>query len=110
MSAIEGVIQERAFEANKQKNGMKAGGKGIRELKGLFSSNDYGESSANVEGFDYFSMNLMILSWNVRDLNGKDKRLQIKKLLRTLRVDIVFLQETKLEWITRGLVFGAVLT
>ena len=54
-------------------------------------------------------MNLMILSWNVRDLNGKDKRLQIKKLLRTLRVDIVFLQETKLEWITRGLVFGAVL-
>ena len=83
MSAIEGVIQERAFEANKQKNGMKAGGKGIRELKGLFSSNDYGESSANVEGFDYFSMNLMILSWNVRDLNGKDKRLQIKKLLRT---------------------------
>ena len=64
----------------------------------------------NGKGFDYFPMNLKILSWNVRDLNGKDKRLQIKKLLRTLRVDIVFLQETKLEWITRGLVFGAVLT
>ena len=89
---------------------MKAGGKGIRELRGLLSSNDYGESSANVEGFDYFSMNLMILLWNVRDLNGKDKRLQIKKLLRTLRVDTVFLQETKFEWITRGLVFEAVLT
>lgn len=64
----------------------------------------------NGKGFDYFPMNLKILSWNVRDLNEKDKRLQIKKLLRTLRVDIVFLQETKLEWITRGLVFGAVLT
>lgn len=36
----------------------------------------------NSKGFDYFPMNLKILSWDVRDLNEKDKRLQIKKFLR----------------------------
>ena len=49
-------------------------------------------------------MNLTILSWNVRGLNVVEKRLQIRNLLRTWRADIVCLQETKLEWITRGIV------
>ena len=49
-------------------------------------------------------MNLKILSWNVRGLNVVEKRLQIRNLLRTWRADIVCLQETKLEWITRGIV------
>ena len=48
-------------------------------------------------------MNL-ILSWNVKGLNVVEKRLQIRNLLRTWRPDIVCLQETKLEWITRGIV------
>ena len=49
-------------------------------------------------------MNLKILSWNVRGLNEKKKRLKIHNLLHTWRADIVCLQETKLEWVTRGLV------
>ena len=49
-------------------------------------------------------MNLKILSWNVRGLNEEGKRLKIHNLLRTWRADIVCLQETKLEWVTRGLV------
>ena len=49
-------------------------------------------------------MNLKILSWNVRGLNEKEKRLKIHNLLRTWGADIVCLQETKLEWVTRGLV------
>ena len=49
-------------------------------------------------------MNLKILSWNVKGLNVVEKRLQIRNLLRTWRADIVCLQETKLEWITRGIV------
>ena len=49
-------------------------------------------------------MNLKLLSWNVRGLNETDKRLQICNLLRSWKVDIVCLQETKLEWITRAIV------
>ena len=49
-------------------------------------------------------MTLKLLSWNVRGLNEIDKRLQVRNLLRSWKVDIVCLQETKLEWITRGMV------
>ena len=49
-------------------------------------------------------MNLKLLSWNVRGLNEVDKRLQIRNLLRSWKADIVCLQETKLEWITRVIV------
>ena len=49
-------------------------------------------------------MNLKLISWNVRGLNEVDKRLQIRNLLSSWKADIVCLQETKLEWITRGIV------
>ena len=49
-------------------------------------------------------MNLKIISWNVRGLNDKEKRLKIRNFLRSWKADIVCLQETKLEWVTRGLV------
>ena len=49
-------------------------------------------------------MNLKILSWNVRGLNEKEKRIKVRNFLRSWRADIVFLQETKLEWVTRGIV------
>ncbi|KAL4618313.1 hypothetical protein ACB092_06G001100 [Castanea dentata] len=49
-------------------------------------------------------MNLKLLSWNVRGLNVKEKRLQIRNLLHSWKADIVCLQETKLKWITRGIV------
>ena len=49
-------------------------------------------------------MNLKLLSWNVKGLNEVEKRLQIRNLLRTWKADIVCLQETKCELITRGIV------
>ena len=49
-------------------------------------------------------MNLKILTWNVRGLNEKEKRLKVRNFLRSWRADIVCLQETKLKWVTRGLV------
>jgi exonuclease III len=45
-----------------------------------------------------------ILSWNVRGLNEGNKHMQVRHLLSQWKVDIVFLQETKLELITTGLV------
>jgi exonuclease III len=46
-------------------------------------------------------MKCNILSWNVRGFNCPDKRLMVRNLLRQWRVDIVCLQETKLELISR---------
>ncbi|KAL4606932.1 hypothetical protein ACB092_09G139200 [Castanea dentata] len=40
----------------------------------------------------------------LRGLNGKDKQLMVCNFLRSWRADIVCMQETKLEWVTRGLV------
>ena len=49
-------------------------------------------------------MNLKILFWNVRGLNDKGKRLCIKNLIHDWQVDIICLQETKLELITDSIV------
>ena len=49
-------------------------------------------------------MNLKILSWNVRGLNDKKKCLLIRNFLRSWRANIVCFQETKLKWVTRGIV------
>jgi exonuclease III len=38
-----------------------------------------------------------ILSWNVRGLNNRSKRLRICNLLRDWKVDLVCLQETKVK-------------
>jgi exonuclease III len=46
-------------------------------------------------------MKCNILSWNMRGLNCPVKRLMVRNLLRQWRVDIVCLQETKLELISR---------
>ena len=40
-------------------------------------------------------MKVKILSWNVRGVNDPDKRKVIKNFIRTQRVDLVCLQETK---------------
>jgi exonuclease III len=45
-----------------------------------------------------------ILSWNVRGLNMVDKRMKIKSLLQEWKVDIVCLQETKVQNVNRELV------
>jgi exonuclease III len=49
-------------------------------------------------------MNHNILTWNVRGLNGGRKRLKIRNLLSTWKVDIVCLQETKLKMVSSQLV------
>ena len=49
-------------------------------------------------------MNLKILSWTVHGLNDKDKRMQVKNALKVWRENIVYLQETKLEVISRAVI------
>ena len=49
-------------------------------------------------------MQLKIFSWNVRGLNDKDKHLRVRHLLNLWGADVICLQETKLELITRSLV------
>ena len=49
-------------------------------------------------------MNLKLLSWNVRGLNDFSKRLRVKNLHKQSRADPVCLQETKLEYLTRGMI------
>jgi exonuclease III len=49
-------------------------------------------------------MNLKILSWNVRGLNDRDKRNQVRYFLKLWGADVICLQETKLDLITRGIV------
>jgi hypothetical protein len=45
-----------------------------------------------------------ILSWNVRGLNKRRKRLRISNLLRDWKVDIICLQETKVHGMSRSIV------
>jgi exonuclease III len=47
-----------------------------------------------------------IISWNVRGMNELEKRTKIRGLLREWKADIVCLQETKLELITREMVYS----
>ena len=49
-------------------------------------------------------MNAKILSWNVKGLNERDKRLQVRNLLKFWGANVVCLQETKLYLITRAIV------
>ena len=47
-------------------------------------------------------MKIKILSWNVRGANNRDKRKVIKALIRSQRADLVCLQETKIQDMSRG--------
>ena len=49
-------------------------------------------------------MNMKIISWNVRGLNSKEKRAQIKNALKLWNGDIICLQETKLDHIGRAVI------
>ena len=49
-------------------------------------------------------MNLKIISWNVRGLNDRDKRLRVRNLVRKWGPDVICLQETKMESITRAVI------
>ena len=49
-------------------------------------------------------MKIKILSRNVRGANNRDKRKVIKALIRLQRADLVCLQETKIQDMSRGIV------
>ena len=52
-------------------------------------------------------MKLRILSWNVRGANDSDKRRIIKSIVKAQKVDLVCLQETKIQSLScNGLVIG----
>ena len=49
-------------------------------------------------------MKIKILSWNVRGANDSTKRKLIKVFLKTHKVDVVYLQETKWKSCSRRLI------
>ena len=49
-------------------------------------------------------MKLRILSWNVRGANDREKRKLIKEVIKSQKVDLVRLQETKIQEMSNGLV------
>lgn len=49
-------------------------------------------------------MRIKILSWNVRGLNARDKRVVVKTLLKEWKADVACLQETKLRNVSREVV------
>ena len=49
-------------------------------------------------------MTLKIMSWNVRGVNNQDKRKVLKAFIRLKKVDMVCLQETKVQNMSVGLV------
>ena len=49
-------------------------------------------------------MKLRILSWNVRVANDREKRKLIKEVIKSQKVDLVRLQETKIQEMSNGLV------
>ena len=49
-------------------------------------------------------MKIKIISWNIRGANDRDKRKVIKGLIRSQKADLVCLQETKIQDISRGIV------
>lgn len=46
-------------------------------------------------------MKIKILSWNVRGLNAREKRVVVKSLLKEWKADVVCLQETKFSVVSR---------
>ena len=49
-------------------------------------------------------MKLRLLSWNVRGVNDSSKRKVVKAVIRSQRVDLFCLQETKIQAISEGVV------
>ena len=49
-------------------------------------------------------MKLRMITWNVRGANNCDKRKVIKALIRKNKVDLVCLQETKIQEMSMGII------
>ena len=49
-------------------------------------------------------MNLKLMSWNVRGANDSNKRKLIKSFVRKQKVDLLCIQETKIQLMSKGVV------
>ena len=49
-------------------------------------------------------MKIKIISWNVRGANDRNKRKVIKALIRSQKVDLLCLQETKIQEMSQGVI------
>ena len=49
-------------------------------------------------------MNLKLMSWNVRGANDVNKKSIIKSVVRKQKVDLMCIQETKIQLMTDGMV------
>ena len=49
-------------------------------------------------------MNLKLMSWNVRGANDSNKRKLIKSFVRKQKVDLLCIQETKIQLMSEGVV------
>ena len=58
--------------------------RGLQELRSLRSSVNYDNKRGRI-----VLMNLRLLSWNVRRLNDRDRRLEIRNLLSMWKADVV---------------------
>ena len=121
MQPLQGLALFTAIEVNRNQSSMvstsnffmKTDNGRKKELKRLASSSinyDIKEGSLTGikeerggEGFTC-SMKPKMLSWYVRGLNEKDKRMRIRGLIRNWKADIVCLQETKLKYVNRSVV------
>jgi hypothetical protein len=93
---------------------ISSGNKCSRELKRLVSSINYearhskeAKGKGKIPGGGGYCgglMSLKILTWNVRGLNNRDKRLRLKNMIKDWHADIICLQETKLEFIMAQIV------
>ena len=74
-----------------------------RELKKLECTINY-KGQWNEKRTAKNPMKLKIMSWNVRGVNNRDKRKVLKAFIRSKKVDIVCLQETKIQNMSVGIV------
>lgn len=49
-------------------------------------------------------MKLKLISWNLRGVNDKDKKVTVSALIRSHRVDLVCLQETNVQAMMNGII------
>ncbi len=73
--------------------------KGLRELRKLSATINYDSSvkqgSRRISGVNTISMHMRIISWNVRGLNCREKRSQIKNALKMWNGEIICFQEIR---------------
>ncbi|KAF5447539.1 hypothetical protein F2P56_033088 [Juglans regia] len=89
---------------------MKSTVRNERELKRLQCPINYDNKEGTLrrdrlKGRDFTFVNEpKIFSWNVRGINDINKRLRIRSLIHSWKIDFVCLQETKLDFVDRSII------